>query len=100
MAMYFANEHIQWSMNLTHTFYTSNTSIIEGIKYIFGTSFDTTHKQILESDLHHNEHYGPDVEHDVPDRSGGKTREQVLHEKRRGELDLSQGPKPFGWFGT
>eukprot|EP00970_Alexandrium_tamarense_P013430 scaffold3400_cov198-Alexandrium_tamarense.AAC.15 len=69
-----------------------------GIKYIFGTSFDTTHKQILESDLHHNEHYGPDVEHDVPDRSRGKTREQVLHEKRRGELDLSQGPKPFGWF--
>eukprot|EP00569_Conticribra_weissflogii_P001679 CAMPEP_0171352790 /NCGR_PEP_ID=MMETSP0878-20121228/42531_1 /TAXON_ID=67004 /ORGANISM="Thalassiosira weissflogii, Strain CCMP1336" /LENGTH=500 /DNA_ID=CAMNT_0011858541 /DNA_START=52 /DNA_END=1554 /DNA_ORIENTATION=+ len=68
-----------------------------GIKYIFGTSFDSTHKDILESDLHH-EHYGPDSEHDLPDRSRGKTREQVLHEKRVGKLDLSKGPKPFGWF--
>jgi hypothetical protein len=71
---------------------------IKGIKYIFGTGFDETHKNILEADLQH-EHYGPDSEHDLPDRAHGKTREQVLHEKRRGELDLSQGPKPFGWFG-
>lgn len=74
-------------------------SKMTGIKYIFGTSFDSTHKDILESDLHH-EHYGPDSEHDLPDRSRGKTREQVLHEKRVGKLDLSKGPKPFGWFGT
>lgn len=69
-----------------------------GIKYIFGTGFDETHKDIEEADLHH-EHYGPDSEHDVPDRAHGKTREQILHEKRRGDLDLSKGPKPFGWFG-
>mmetsp|Transcript_12697 Transcript_12697/g.27575 ORF Transcript_12697/g.27575 Transcript_12697/m.27575 type:complete len:481 (+) Transcript_12697:55-1497(+) len=68
-----------------------------GIKYIFGTGFDETHKEIEEADLHH-EHYGPDSGHDVPDRAHGKTREQVLHEKRRGELDLTKGPKPFGWF--
>mmetsp|Transcript_16678 Transcript_16678/g.35212 ORF Transcript_16678/g.35212 Transcript_16678/m.35212 type:complete len:487 (-) Transcript_16678:389-1849(-) len=69
-----------------------------GIKYIFGTGFDETHKEIEEADLYHNEHYGPDAYHDVPDRAHGKTREQILHEKRRGELDLSKGPKPFGWF--
>ncbi|KAL7536290.1 hypothetical protein ACHAXR_007055, partial [Thalassiosira sp. AJA248-18] len=68
-----------------------------GVKYIFGTGFDETHKEIEEADLHH-EHYGPDSAHDVPDRAHGKTREQVLHEKRLGELDLSKGPKPFGWF--
>ena len=71
---------------------------IEGIKYIFGTGFDETHKEIEEVDLRH-EHYGPGAAHDVADRARGKTREQVLHEKRRGELDLSKGPKPFGWFG-
>jgi len=71
--------------------------IDNGIKYIFGTGFDETHKEIEEVDLHH-EQYGPDGRHDVPDRAHGKTREQVLHEKRRGELDLSKGPKPFGWF--
>ena len=71
---------------------------IIGIKYIFGTGFDETHREIEEKDLHH-EHYGPDSVHDVPDRAHGKTREQVLHEKRIGELDLSKGPKPFGWFG-
>jgi formylglycine-generating enzyme required for sulfatase activity len=68
-----------------------------GIKYIFGTGFDETHKQIEEADLHH-EHYGPDSGHDVADRAHGKTREQIMHEKRIGQLDLSQGPKPFGWF--
>eukprot|EP00584_Thalassiosira_punctigera_P006516 CAMPEP_0172535712 /NCGR_PEP_ID=MMETSP1067-20121228/7589_1 /TAXON_ID=265564 ORGANISM="Thalassiosira punctigera, Strain Tpunct2005C2" /NCGR_SAMPLE_ID=MMETSP1067 /ASSEMBLY_ACC=CAM_ASM_000444 /LENGTH=474 /DNA_ID=CAMNT_0013320653 /DNA_START=100 /DNA_END=1524 /DNA_ORIENTATION=- len=68
-----------------------------GIKYIFGTGFDESHKEIEEEDLHH-ERYGPDSAHDVPDRARGKTREQVLHEKRTGQLDLSKGPKPFGWF--
>ncbi|KAL3786792.1 hypothetical protein ACHAW5_007625 [Stephanodiscus triporus] len=68
-----------------------------GIKYIFGTGFDETHRKIEEADLHH-EHYGPDSGHDVADKAHGKTREQVLHEKRIGQLDLSKGPKPFGWF--
>ena len=76
----------------------ATTVAIEGIKYIFGTGFDETHKEIEEADLRH-EHYGPNAAHDVADRARGKTREQVLHEKRRGELDLSKGPKPFGWFG-
>lgn len=72
-------------------------AVDNGVKYIFGTGFDESHKAIEETDLHH-ERYGPDSAHDVPDRARGKTREEVLHEKRRGELDLSQGPKPFGWF--
>jgi hypothetical protein len=72
--------------------------LFAGIKYIFGTSFDETHKSIAESDLAHA-HYGPDTEHDIADRSRGKTREQVLHEQRIGQLDLSKGPRPFGWFG-
>ena len=72
--------------------------ICVGIKYIFGTGFDETHKKFEETDLHH-EHYGPDATHDVPDRAHGKTHEQILHEKRRSELDLSKGPKPIGWFG-
>ena len=62
-----------------------------GIKYIFGTSFDSSHKEIEEKDLH-LPHYGPDIDNDLPI----KTREQVLHEQRHGKLDLSQGPKPFG----
>lgn len=62
-----------------------------GIKYIFGTSFDSSHKDIEEKDLH-IPHYGPDIDRDLP----SKTREQVLHEKRHGKIDLSDGPKPFG----
>ena len=49
-----------------------------GIKYIYGTGFDETHREIEEKDLHHD-HYGPDSEHDLADRAHGKTREQVLH---------------------
>ncbi len=64
---------------------------ISGIKYIFGTSFDSSHKDIEEKDLH-IPHYGPDIDHDLP----MKTREQVLQEKRHGKIDLSDGPKPFG----
>mmetsp|Transcript_29414 Transcript_29414/g.37964 ORF Transcript_29414/g.37964 Transcript_29414/m.37964 type:complete len:484 (+) Transcript_29414:21-1472(+) len=68
-----------------------------GVKFIYGTGFDETHKEIEEKDLHHS-HYGPDSEHDIADRAHGKTREQVLHEKRAGKIDLSKGPKPYGWF--
>jgi len=66
-----------------------------GIKYIFGTGFDETHKDIEEKDLKH-EHIGADVLHDVADRAHGKTREQVLKEMRHGTIDPKKGPKPFG----
>ena len=80
-------------------FHIDGTHIDNGVKYIYGTGFDETHKEIEERDLHHlNEHYGPDSEHDIADRAHGKTREQVMHEKRAGKIDLSKGPKPFGWF--
>jgi sulfatase modifying factor 1 len=69
------------------------------IRYLFGTSFDDKHKEILEQDLQH-EHYGPDVDKDIADRESlkkhhPKTREQVLQERRHNKVD-KQGPKPFG----
>lgn len=68
------------------------------IRYLFGTSFDDQHKDILEQDLQH-EHYGPNVDKDIADRDtkrkNGKTREQVLQERRHNKVD-KQGPKPFG----
>lgn len=72
-----------------------------GIKYIFGTGFDETHKLIEEKDLEHG-HVGADVMHDVADRTrgNGKTREQVLKEMRHGKIDPKRGPKPFGHVGT
>ena len=81
-------------------FHVDGTHVDNGVKYIYGTGFDETHKEIEEQDLHHynDEHYGPDSEHDIADRAHGKTREQVMHEKRAGKIDLSKGPKPFGWF--
>ncbi len=58
-----------------------------GIKYIFGTSFDTTHKEIEEKDLLlHNMHKH---ENDMP-----KSREEIMKE-RHGEVN-PDGPKPFG----
>mmetsp|Transcript_9223 Transcript_9223/g.13074 ORF Transcript_9223/g.13074 Transcript_9223/m.13074 type:complete len:475 (-) Transcript_9223:190-1614(-) len=62
-----------------------------GIKYIYGTGFDLSHKDIEEKDLHH-EKYGPDAFHDLPQ---GKTREEVLKERRHGKVE--GGPKPFGY---
>jgi formylglycine-generating enzyme required for sulfatase activity len=62
-----------------------------GIKFIFGTSFDETHKQIEERDL---EHYSP--HHDMPDRNHPtKTREEALRERRHDNIS-QEGPKPFG----
>lgn len=69
-----------------------------GIKYIFGTGFDESHKDIEEEDLRH-EHYGPDALHDVANRARSKTREEVLHERRHGKVSLD-GPKPFGYVDT
>jgi len=56
-----------------------------GIKYIFGTSFDESHKEIEEKDLLlHNDH-----QEDMP-----KSREQIIQE-RHGKVN-PDGPKPFG----
>ncbi len=69
-----------------------------GIKFIFGTGFDETHKDIEERDLHH-EHYGPDAHHDVADRGvETKTREEVLRERRHNKVS-TDGRKPFGHVG-
>jgi len=65
-----------------------------GIKYIFGTSFDDTHKEIEERDLLIH-HHGPDTLHDLPHTKRGKTREQVLRDRRHTRLN-PDGPKPFG----
>lgn len=64
-----------------------------GIRYIFGTSFDETHKEIEEKDLEHH----PLVSvQDLPT----KTREQVLQERRHGTINTEKGPKPFGHVDT
>ena len=70
-----------------------------GIRYIFGTSFDETHKEIEEKDLLH--HPLRPV-HDIPEHE----REKVLKERRHGAVkaavDPTTGeqnipkPKPFG----
>lgn len=56
-----------------------------GVKFIFGTSFDESHKEIEEKDLLLHSHH----KEDMP-----KTREQILKE-RHGEVN-PEGPKPFG----
>jgi len=78
-----------------------------GIKYIFGTSFDENHKSIAEQDLMHDT-YGPDAQHDIADRQehgrpiSVKTRDQVLAERRHNKLDQTKaaGPKPYGHVDT
>lgn len=65
-----------------------------GIKYIFGTGFDESHRDILEKDLAHGHLHAL---HDLPDR---KTREEVLRDVRHGKVDVSKGPKPFGHVET
>lgn len=57
-----------------------------GIRYIFGTSFDETHKEIEEKDLL--------LHHQREDADMPKTREQVMAE-RHGVVN-PEGPKPFG----
>jgi formylglycine-generating enzyme required for sulfatase activity len=63
-----------------------------GIRYIFGTSFDDIHKEMEEKDL---EHHPLTSVHDLPT----KTREQVLQERRHGKIS-EKGPKPFGHVET
>jgi len=66
-----------------------------GVKYIFGTSFDESHKYIEEEDLRH-EQSGPNAYSDLP---GTKTREEALQERRHKKID-QEGPKPFGHVET
>lgn len=77
-----------------------SAEVDNGIKYIFGTSFDETHRDIEEEDLHHERH-GAGVHNDIADRAHGtKTREEVLKERRHGKVDADRGPKPFGYVDT
>ena len=64
-----------------------------GYRYIFGTSFDESHKEIEEEDLHKVRH-GPDADRDMP-----KTREEIMKEKH-GNRNIKDGPKPFGHVDT
>ena len=65
------------------------------VKYIFGTGFDETHRDIEEEDLRHA-HYGPDSRHDIPQAgTPHMTREEALKELRHGKVN-PDGPKPFG----
>lgn len=70
--------------------------IFIGIKYIFGTGFDDSHKEIEEKDLHHD-HFGPDIHHDIADRAHGLKTEIIEKLHRKVNPD---GPKPFGWVDT
>jgi len=69
-----------------------------GVNYIFGTAFDESHKDIEEEDLRHR-HSGADVLHDIADRKHGKTRAEVLKDRRHKKIDKT-GPKPFGHVDT
>ena len=76
-----------------------------GVRYVFGTSFDASHKEIEQEDLAHLPHH-PDEHHsDVANRGHStKTREQVLKEQQEKKLKDPNfkitGPKPFGWSDT
>lgn len=65
-----------------------------GIKYIFGTSFDDSHKEIEEADLAHHTNVQDLANREHPT----KTREEVLRERRHKPLS-ELGPKPFGHVG-
>ena len=71
-----------------------------GIRYVFGTSFDAGHHGIEEDDLVHD-HYGPGVGEDLADRErrGGpktpRTREEAIREQRHGTVKAT-GPVPYG----
>ena len=74
-----------------------------GWRFIFGTSLheNTTHvESIPEHDLHHDAEYdahGNVVRYHHPDfHHPEKTREQVLHERRHGNVASDGKPKPYG----
>lgn len=66
------------------------------IKYIFGTAFDETHKDVEIRDLMYTDHHHDQIAHDIPDSTETKTREQVLFERRHNNVS-KDGPKPFGY---
>ena len=72
--------------NATHRITLNDQPNGNGIKYIFGTGFDSSHKDIEEKDLllHHHHHID-----DMP-----KSREEIIAE-RHGKVN-PEGPKPFG----
>lgn len=63
-----------------------------GIRYIFGTGFDESHKEIEERDL--EKHHLTPV-HEFPERD----REALLKERRHKPISET-GPKPFGHVDT
>jgi formylglycine-generating enzyme len=65
-----------------------------GIRYIFGTGFDDSHKFIEEKDLH----YHPLTPvHDLPQGE----RDEFLQKRRHGDVKATGGvPKPFGHVET
>lgn len=69
------------------------------VKYIFGTSFDESHKQVEERDLHPDDsHHHHQWNHDGEVANRGhmaKSRDEVLRERRHQGIS-EQGPKPFG----
>ena len=69
-------------------FHTDNS-----IRYIFGTSFDETHKDVAEEDLLHDRR-GPNTTSDIP-QTQQKTRDQALQQQQQKPVD-DRGPKPFG----
>ena len=68
-------------------FHTDNS-----IRYIFGTSFDETHKAVAEEDLLHDRR-GSNITLDIPQQQ--RTRDQALQQQQNKPLD-DRGPKPFG----
>ena len=71
-----------------------------GISYIFGTSFDESHKEMEEEDLHHAAFLASNRHGDLADRNHPtKTRQEVLREQRHKPVS-ERGPKPFGHVGT
>jgi formylglycine-generating enzyme required for sulfatase activity len=63
-----------------------------GIRYIFGTGFDESHKEIEEADLHL---HPLQPVHQLPEVN----REEMLRERRHKPVSES-GPKPFGHVET
>jgi len=79
------------------------------VRFIFGTSFDESHREIAEEDLRHA-HYGPAHGRDVADRNHEtakkkkeeliKEAQQRLKDHRHGEVPEDGMPKPFGYVDT
>lgn len=72
-----------------------------GIKYIFGTSFDESHKDVEEADLQHLPYGHTSILHDLATRAHPtKSRAELLQERRHGQVPEDGMPKPFGYTET